>query len=136
MRTVLAVAVTLALLPAGAFARGKAVEINNPTIELTTRASPSQVKKAVKLAVLSRGWTISNEKAGAFDATYSRANRRDNLMAKIHVSYDTHEVKVKYVTSEGLGADGDSIHPTYNKWIDMLARDIPIYVEREKAASE
>ena len=57
-------------------------------------------------------------------------------MAKIHVTYSTKDVKIKYLTSEGLKADGTQIHPTYNKWMAMLEKDIPIYVEREVTASQ
>ena len=40
-------------------------------------------------------------------------------------------MNIKYVSSEGLSAEGDQIHPTYNRWVKGLEKDIPIYVERE-----
>lgn len=129
--------VALALvLPLAAHA-ARTVEMNDPaTVELNTQASPAQVRKAVKLAVLNRKWEISNDKGGQFDATYARTDRNGTLMAKVRVTYSTKEVTIKYLASEGLGAEGNEIHPTYNKWIGNLIKDIPIYVEREVVASE
>ena len=135
-RILSAAVLCLALLPAIASARMRSEEIENPTIELSTKASAAQVKKAVKMAVLNRQWTISNEKGNEFDATYQRDNRREHLMAKIHITYSTKEVSIKYVASDGLSAEGNTIHPTYNKWVANLQKDIPIYVEREVTASE
>lgn len=136
MRMIKALAFVLAVLPLASQA-ARTTEINDPVkIPLETKASNAQVKKAVKLAVLSRQWQISNEKGNSFNATYTRADRRSNLMAKIHVSYTPKEVTIKYVASEGLSAEGRQIHPTYNKWIANLQKDIPIYLQREVVASE
>jgi hypothetical protein len=135
MRVLKALAVALVLLPLAAQARQ--TEIDDPvTIPLETKASAAQVKKGVKMAVLNRQWNIANEKGNSFDATYTRQDRRSSLMAKIHVTYSTKEVTIKYVTSEGLSAEGKQIHPTYNKWMGNLKKDIPIYIEREVTASE
>ena len=129
-------ALCLSLLPAAAFSRMKSEEIENPTIQLNTKATPAQVKKAVKMAVLNRQWQISGEKPNEFDATYTRDRRNEHLMAKIHVTYSTKEVSIRYLASEGLSAEGNQIHPTYNNWIGNLKKDIPIYVEREVVAGE
>ena len=65
MRILTATALCLALLPAAAHARSKSEPIDNPTVQLSTKASASQVKKGVKMAVLNRKWDITNEKAPA-----------------------------------------------------------------------
>lgn len=129
-------ALCLALLPGAVLARMKSEEMLNPTIALSTKASAAQVKKGVKMALLNRQWNITSDKSGELDATYTRDTRRDHLMAKIHVTYSTREVTIKYVASEGLSAEGNQIHPTYNNWMRNLQKDIPIYVEREVTASE
>lgn len=138
MRTLLAVAVTTAmLLPGAAFARGKSVEMNDPvTINLETKASPAQVKKGVKLAVLGRKWAISDDKGEGFDAVATPAWGRDKWSAKVHVAISGKTVKISYVSSEGLDAEGKNIHPTYNKIVGYLEKDIPIYVEREAVSSQ
>jgi len=132
--------VLLALAPAVVFA-GRAAELVDPApIQLTTKASNTQVKKAVKTSVLNRGWTIENEKGNSFQAKYAKQTNRDNFWAKIALTYDTKQVTIKYVASEGLNYSEDGgkrmIHANYNKWIGNLVKDIPIYVEREVIASE
>lgn len=137
LRTLSIAALCLGLaLPAAVLARGKSEEIKNVTIALTTKASNSQVKKGVKMAVLNRKWTIANEKGNEFDASYTKPERRGDMTAKIHVSYSTKEVKITYAGSENMNEDGGSIHPWYNKWVTNLEKDIPIYIEREVVASQ
>lgn len=123
-------------LPGVALARGKSEEIKNVTIDLTTKASAAQIKKGVKMAVLNRKWTITNEKGNEFDASYTKPERRGDMTAKIHVSYGSKQVKITYAGSENMNADGTTIHPWYNKWVTNLEKDIPIYIEREVVASE
>lgn len=136
MRSLTAAAFALALVPFAALA-GKTVAIDDPVkVELSTKASAAQVKKAVKLAVLGRKWDIQNEKGSGFHAKYSRTDRNGTIGATIHVEYSPKEVTLKYVNSEGLDAAEGRIHPTYNKWVNFLAKDIPIFVEREVIASE
>ena len=123
-------------LPAAVLARGKSQEIKNVTITLNTKASLSQIKKGVKMSVLNRKWTIANDKGNEFDASYTKPERRGDMTARIHVRYSAKEVKITYAGSENMGADGNSIHPWYNKWVTNLERDIPIYIEREVVASQ
>ena len=137
LRTLSIAALCLGLaLPAAVLARGKSEEIKNVAIALDTKASNSQVKKGVKMAVLNRKWTIANEKGNEFDASYTKPERRGDMTAKIHVSYSTKEVKITYAGSENMNEDGGSIHPWYNKWVTNLEKDIPIYIEREVVASQ
>ena len=124
------------VLPGAASARGKNEEIYNATIPLTTKASAAQVKKGVKMAVLNRKWTISNEKGNEFDASYTKAARGGDLTAKIHVSHSPKQVRITYAGSEGMDSDGTTINRNYNSWVKNLEKDIPIYIEREVVASE
>jgi hypothetical protein len=136
MRIVATLALCLTLLPVAVHARSKSEEIDNPTIALNTKASSSQVKKGVKMAVLNRKWNISNESGNSFEASYTKPERRGDMTARIKVRYSTKEVKISYVGSENMDADGNSIHPWYNRWVGNLVKDIPIYIEREVIASE
>jgi hypothetical protein len=123
-------------LPGAVLARGKSEPIKSVVITLDTKASASQIKKGVKLAVLNRKWTISDEKGNEFNASYTKPERRGDMTAKIHVSYSSKEVRITYAGSENMGADGTNIHPWYNKWVTNLEKDIPIYIEREVIASQ
>lgn len=132
--------VLLALVPAVVFAARTAELVDPAPIELTSKASAKQVKRAVKTAVLARGWTIENEKGDRFEAKYAKQTSRDNFWARIAVTHDARRVTIKYVGSEGLSYSDEGgkrvIHANYNKWIGFLVKDIPIYVEREVVASE
>ena len=137
MRALTLTAVCLGiLLPAAAQARSRNEPIYSPTIELNTKASASQIKKGVKMAVLNRKWTISNEKGNEFDASYTKKERRGDLTAKIHVTYGPKQVKISYAGSENMDADGTNINRYYNSWVKNLEKDIPIYIEREVVASQ
>ena len=125
------------LLPGLALARTKTEEMKDPVVvNLDTKASAAQIKKGVKMAVLNRKWNITNDKGTEFDAEAGPAWGRAKWSAKIHVSISGKTVTMKYVSSEGLNAEGNQIHPTYNKIVGYLEKDIPIYVEREVTASE
>ena len=138
MRTGLALVLTSALLlPAVGLARAKLEEMRDPvTVTLDTKASAAQIKKGVKLAVLNRKWNITNEKGNEFDAEAQPMWGRDKWSAKIHVVHTTKSVTIKYVSSDGLNAEGGQIHPTYNKIVGYLEKDIPIYIEREVVSSQ
>lgn len=125
------------LLPAAAMARAKTEPVYNAVIPLTTKATAKQVKKGVKMAVLSRKWTISNEKGNSFEASYTKPERRGgDLTARIRVTYGPKEVKVEHISSENMGYNGSSINRYYNSWVKNLEKDIPIYIEREVVSSE
>jgi hypothetical protein len=139
MRKLLAVAMALAVLPVSVQAQRGNEPLRDPvTVELTTKASAAQVRKAVKLAVLNRRWEISNEKGNSFDATYTRESKRASLTAKINVTHSANKVTIKYVSSDGMSynASNRSINRNYNAWVGNLEKDIPIYVEREVIASQ
>jgi hypothetical protein len=138
VRRLLSVAALCAVLvPGTALARSKTEDIKDPvTVTLDTKAKADQIKKGVKLAVLNRKWTISNEKGAGFDAEAGPAWGKSQWKAKIHVAIKDKTVTIKYVGSEGLNAEGNQIHPTYNKIVGYLEKDIPIYVERQVVAAE
>jgi hypothetical protein len=130
-------ALCLALAPAAVLARSKLVEMESPaTVTFETKATPAQVKKGVKMAVLNRKWNITNEKGSEFDAEYLNTFGRDHWSAKIHVAYTSKSATITYVSSDGLNADGKEIHPTYNRIVGFLKSDIPIYIEREVVSSQ
>lgn len=84
-----------------------------------------QVSKAVKAALLGRGWTVAGEQAGSVDASLSR----DNWVAKIRVDYTTQQVQIRYVDSTHLKyevkRDGTRlIHSNYMGWMQFLSGDI------------
>lgn len=84
-----------------------------------------QVGKAVKAALLGRGWTVAGEHPGSVDGSLSR----DNWIAKIRVDYSVQQVHIRYVDSTNLKyeikRDGTRlIHSNYMNWMKFLHDDI------------
>jgi len=84
-----------------------------------------QVSKAVKAALLGRGWTVAGEQPGSVNASLSR----DEWVAKIRVDYTTQQVQIRYVDSTNLKyevkRDGTRlIHTNYMNWMKFLHDDI------------
>lgn len=84
-----------------------------------------QVGKAVKGALIGRNWTIAAEHADGIDA----ALNGNDYQAKIHVGFDTHAVRIRYVDSTNLKyevkKDGSRlIHTNYMNWMRYLSGDI------------
>lgn len=84
-----------------------------------------EVGKAVKLAMVKRGWRAGNVKPGKILAVLHIRKHT----AKVLITYDDKEVKIRYVGSENLKYkkedDGtEIIHKNYNSWVRNLANDI------------
>lgn len=58
-------------------------------------------------------------------------------MAKIKVLFNTSTFTIEHLESTNLDYDGSdqSIHPTYNKWIQKLEHDIRKRVDRNVRAN-
>lgn len=101
-----------------------------PLVEPSPISVPSgltavQVSKAVKGALLGRGWVITAEQADGVDATL---NGKD-YTAKIHAAFDTTQIKISYVDSTNLKyevkKDGQRmIHVNFMGWMKYLTDDI------------
>jgi hypothetical protein len=94
-------------------------------ISVPTGMTDVQVSKAVRAALMGRGWTIAGEQPGTVNASLSR----DNWVAKIRVDYDTRKVQIRYVDSTHLKyevkRDGTRlIHSNYMGWMQYLSGDI------------
>jgi hypothetical protein len=125
-------AICLLLLPWTA----RSAEIVDPAgIELSGAYTEPEVRRGVRLALLNRHWTPTNERERRVEALFTR----DTLWVRIVVEYTANAVTVRYVASEGLDyeeEDGErEIHGTYNRWIGGLLKDIPILIERARVAS-
>ena len=84
-----------------------------------------QVSKAVKAALLGRGWVVSNDQAAGVDGTLNG----NDYVANIHVAFGTAQVKITYVDSTHLKyavkKNGQRlIHTNYMGWMKFLSGDI------------
>lgn len=106
--------------------------IDPPAISVPAGLELESVEKAIKVGLLSRGWTFENEKSGYMEGV---------LLIRVHearvgISYSTDEVKIAYLDSKKLKykvKNGQrKIHKNYNAWVNNIRRDITM--ELQKAA--
>lgn len=83
----------------------------------------AQVAKSIKVALLGRGWVVSEEQPGRITSTL---NLRTH-MAKIEVSYDSTQVRFRYLDSSDLlyaERKGERlIHRNYLSWVQNVVKD-------------
>ncbi len=94
-------------------------------IDVPSGMTAVQVSKAVKAALLGRGWVVSNDQAAGVDGTLNG----NDYVAKIHVAFDTAQVKITYVGSTHLKYEVKKngarlIHSNYLGWMKFLSGDI------------
>jgi hypothetical protein len=103
-----------------------------PVSQIGNTPSLAQVDKAVKDSLIGRGWIPQKVSANSYIGLY----KKRSLMAKIKVLFNTSTFTIKHLESTNLDYDGSdqSIHPTYNRWIQNLERDIRKRVDRNVRA--
>jgi hypothetical protein len=99
--------------------------VDPPPIDVPAGLTAVQVSKAVKGALIGRTWVVTAEHADGIDA----ALNGNDYQARIHVAFDTHQVKISYVGSTNLKyevkKDGTRlIHTNYMNWMRYLSGDI------------
>jgi hypothetical protein len=99
--------------------------IDPPPVDVPSGLNIVQVSKAVKGALIGRGWTVTAEQADGIDSTLTG----NDYTAKIHVAFDTRKIKITYVDSTHLKyevrKDGQRmIHTNYMNWMGFLTGDI------------
>lgn len=112
----------LAVFALGACTR--AVLVPAQPITVPSGVRPAQVKHAVINALDGRGWTVDKVEDGTILTTL---HLRDHT-ATVRVTYDTHFVHIRYVSSSNLEYSQRGatryIHRNYNGWIGFLEQDI------------
>lgn len=99
--------------------------IDPPPIDVPSGLTAVQVGKAVKGALIGRGWAVTAEQANGIDSTLTG----NDYTAKIHVAFDIRQIKISYVDSTNLRyevrKDGQRmIHTNYMGWMKYLSDDI------------
>ena len=93
-------------------------------IAVPANITPVNVGKAIEMALIHRGWTASNQAAGAMDGTL---HLREHT-ANIHITWDARNVQISYVNSTNLKYEEEKgqrlIHKNYLSWIENLVIDI------------
>ena len=78
-------------------------------------------------ALVGRGWSITKDEPGELRANLMVRSH----MANILIKYDAETVQISYLDSSNLRywkspVDDEYIHRNYNKWIEILRRDIAV----------
>lgn len=114
----------IVMLLATGCGRGATVQnIDNSGYIEGQKVSLSKVENAIKKGAMRRGWMTKKVGNGLFEA---QNNIRGKHFIVINIAYNTSGYKITYKSSENLKYDAESntIHPSYNKWIANLERDI------------
>ena len=96
-----------------------------PPIDVPAGLTAVQVGKAVKGGLIGRGWTVTAEQADGIDSTLTG----NDYTARIHVAFDTRQIKISYVGSTNLNYEVKKngqrmIHTNYMGWMRYLSDDI------------
>ena len=86
-----------------------------------------ETRRIVGRALVGRGWTITKDEPGELRANLLVRSH----MANILIKYDAEKVEISYLDSSNLKywkspVDDEYIHQNYNKWIEILRRDIAV----------
>jgi hypothetical protein len=98
--------------------------IHDAVIRVPATATMDDIAKAIKHALIERGWTLQREENGLIEAKiFVRSH-----IADIRIPFDKEYVHVQYVSSMNLLYDEKQgikhIHRNYNKWTKLLERDV------------
>lgn len=106
--------------------------IEPPAIPVPANLSESQIKKAIKIGLTSRGWIVQNEKSGYMEGLL---NIRVHQVT-VGITYDQSAVSIRYLDSKAMRYKEKNgkrkIHKNYNSWVNNIRRDIAL--ELQKAA--
>lgn len=96
-----------------------------PSERRPAEMTDAQVVTAIKAALQRRHWKIISEKPGLIEAHF--INRSD-ISVTVDVTYNTSDVSILYVDSNGLGYEKDggeeNINKHYYRWINFLRGSI------------
>jgi hypothetical protein len=115
---------TFAALPAMARQTVPIVNIDNtPVVSAEAKKlNAAQVLQAIKTAVVSQGWTVSNVADGVVTASILVRQKHTVI---VDIIYDADKYSIHYKDSVNMkylkNSGGDEvIHPFYNKWVATL----------------
>ncbi len=109
----------------------RTAELEDPvTLDVPAGLKAEQVNKALKKALLGRKWSIAKDgKTSIESVLYIRRH-----VVTIRVDYNAEKVSFNYVSSENMNfSDEDGtrrIHKNYNAWVQNLANDARIEMQR------
>jgi hypothetical protein len=126
----------LLLIPIAFVLMGAAVLVDPPPIAVPAKLTTKDVSKAIRMAIVQRGWVAAKDENGVIDATLLVRTHE----VKVAITYDPKLVTIKYVDSKNLDYDEKGgtrhIHKKYNQWIDNMVGDITRSLQAEAISRE
>ncbi|MDX2471128.1 MAG: hypothetical protein QNL04_11190 [SAR324 cluster bacterium] len=121
-------ALTLALVLSSCSPGHQLIEPKFNVIETTDKV----LEKAILDSLMSKNWIITGQELNKLTADYSRGR----ISVSISVHYAKGEITIIHEKSENLKYKEEEgkiyIHPTYNKWIRNLEKEIKLRVQEVK----
>lgn len=115
------------LLLASAPAMARIQPVYNPEpIQVPEGRSLAEVRKAIRKAIFDKGWEAKEVSSNHIVATYTKPGRGKEYTAVVDIVYNTKTVRITYKDSKDLDYNQkeNKIHPTYNRWVQFLERNI------------
>jgi hypothetical protein len=127
---------SLLLIPIAFVLMGAAVLVDPPPISVPAKLSAKDVSKAIRAAIVQRGWVVAKDENGLIDAVLDVRKHE----AKVAIKYDPKQIQITYVGSTNLDYDEKGgarhIHKKYNQWIDNMVGDIQRSLQAEAISHE
>jgi len=93
---------------------------NSPIVASPGNKNMRNIKRAIVLAGTRIGWQMQATSPGHIVGTVFRGGH----MAKVDIDYSTDKYSINYKDSSNLGYNGETIHNTYNRWVNDLHKHI------------
>ena len=98
--------------------------LNIPSTPIVTdgQVSSDAVYKAIKMAGVTKGWTVTKISDGVAHAILNIRKHQ----SVVEIRYNTNSYSIKYLSSRNLKSDGVNIHSNYNGWVRNLKQAIDV----------
>ncbi len=114
------ITITVALVFLAGCRTAPILNIEGAPIEISSKHSAKDIRKAIISAGTTLGWNMKAKKAGHIVGTlYLRQN-----IAVVDIHYTKKTYSIVYKDSTNLKYDGVNIHQNYNAWVRNLNRRI------------
>lgn len=117
---ILVITATVLLLVLAGCRVNPVLNIENAPIEITSKHSSKDIKKAIIRAGAGLGWNMKAKKTGHIVGTLFLRKH----VATVDITYTKNTYSIMYKDSQNLDYDGTNIHKNYNGWVQNLNRQI------------
>lgn len=96
------------------------MDLQTPYTTASSDATLKSVGRTIITASAYQGWDVDVQGPGQIIATRHHAGR----IAKVKITYTNDSFNIRYLDSDNLGYDGNSISSTYDEWVEDLRDEI------------